>query len=110
MGAIEIAGLIVSGLSFLNDLRRDHGDLTAWTEDDIEVDAEWLDLALGKGVLTGQPNDFAWINERSLPTRELQGTHTAVVAHNDEKRIRYRIVRGRVTDPGGRSILVRRVG
>ena len=56
--------------------------------------------------MKGSPQDFAWVRTKRLPTFELEGTHSAVFAFNKEKKVKYRIVRGRV---GDREILVRRV-
>lgn len=58
------------------------------------ADTAWLGVALAKGVLAGQMDDFAWIKIGRLPQAELEGTHPAVLAENREKRIRYRILAG----------------
>src|SRR6476646_7680354 len=101
----EIAGLSVSGLSTVLNFRKTVQDWLAWKDEDVEVDNEWLDLAINKGVLEGKPGDYEWTRLISLPTAELKGTHSAVVAINKEKRIKYRIVQGSPTEPGGRIIL-----
>ena len=102
---IEIAELIVSGISLLNDLRELHKDLTAWSEADLLVDDEWLALALAKGQLAGILSDYSWSAEARVPTRELKGTHQIVVAHNDLKKIKYRIVKG----VGNRLVLTKKL-
>lgn len=95
---IEIAGLIVSGIGLVADLAKQFKDLSTWKEEDIEVDGEWLGLALEKNVLSGVPDQFAWVRLRSLPTAELKGSHAAVVAVNESKRLKYRIVMGSIDD------------
>lgn len=92
--SFEIAGFIVSGISLLNELFQTHKDLTSWIEQDLEVDAEWLPLAISKGILEGSETQYAWAKSPSVATKELQGTHQIVIARNDEKKIKYRIVRG----------------
>jgi hypothetical protein len=60
-------------------------------------------------VITGKPEDYEWTRLSSLPTAELKGTKTAVVAINEKKRVRYRIVLGSPTEPGGRLILTKKL-
>jgi hypothetical protein len=104
----EIAGLSVSGLNTVLKLRDTIQDWLAWKDEDVEVDNEWLALAIDKGVLEGKLGDYEWTRLTSLPTAELKGTHSAVVAFNKEKRIKYRIVKGSPTEPGGRVILTKK--
>lgn len=104
---VSIAGLVVSGLSLLNDLRGTIGDITQWAEADLEVDSHWLSVALEKGVLDGdEATDFVWAAERKVPTLELKGEHQVVVAFNKQKEIIYRITLGQRPD---RLILMRRI-
>jgi hypothetical protein len=105
----EIAGLSVSGLNTVLNFRKTVQDWLAWKDEDVEVDNEWLDLAINKGVLKGKPGDYEWTRLISLPTPELKGTHSAVVAINNEKRIKYRIVQGSPTEPDGRIILTKKL-
>jgi hypothetical protein len=51
-------------------------------------------------------DSFRCVNEDNVLTRELEGTYQVVFAYNDEKKIRYRIVRGR---PGKRSVLMQKI-
>jgi hypothetical protein len=95
---IEIAGLIVSSIGLVANLAKQYKDLAAWNEADIEVDQEWLELALEKKVLLGAPDQFALLHLRRLPTVELRGTHAAVVAVNESKKLKYRIVMGSIDD------------
>jgi hypothetical protein len=96
---IELAGLVISGMSLANDLFSQHGDLASWSEQDIQVDSEWLPLALSKGVLIGAEEHYRWSMLSSVPTRTLKGTHELVYAYNKEKKIKYRILRGRTPEP-----------
>src|SRR5262245_15476833 len=102
---LEVAGFVVSGIGLLNDLLGTHKDMTAWQEADLLVDGRWLDVAIAKGLLTGHSNDYNWTPEARVPTLELEGTHTVVVAHNDDKKIKYRLVQGQ---PGDRLVLVKK--
>ena len=95
---IEIAGLMVSGIGLVTNLVKTFKDIAEWDEEDIEVDNDWLAVALEKNVLSGQPDHFAWLHLRRLPTAELRGTHAAVIAHNDKKRLKYRLVMGSPID------------
>ena len=110
MAIIEIAGLAVSAIGVFNDLLLTYRDLTKWDQADIEVDSDWLDLALTEGVLPGSADQYRWMNERRVPSAELRGTHNVIVAINKDKRLKYRVVRGKIHDANGRSILVRKVG
>ena len=102
---IEIAGLIVSGIGLIKDLCALHDDVSSWSNEDLEVDSEWLELALQKELLSGEVTDYGWANLRSVPTRELQGTHEVVTAHNVDRKVLYRIVRGL---EGGRIVLMKK--
>ena len=106
MDFFSIAGLAVSGIGLLNDFGTTYRDILKWQEEDVEVDAEWLELALNKGIIEGTLDSFAWANLRRVPTLELKGTHQPVVAINKDKRVKYRIVRGSVDD---RLVLMKKV-
>jgi hypothetical protein len=82
----------------INDLVSTHRDISRWEEADIQVDNEWLDLALEKKVIEGTSDLFSWARLERVPTLELKGTHHTVIAINKDKKIKYRIVRGS-TDP-----------
>ena len=99
---LEIAGLALTGLSTIKDMIELFGDLTSWKEDDLLVDDEWLGLAIQAGLI--DQAEYAWSAERSVPTRELKGSHAVVTAYNDTKKLKYRIVRGHGAD---RAILVK---
>jgi hypothetical protein len=101
----EIAGLMVSGISLLNDLMSTSRDLKSWEEKDLLVDQEWLGLAIKNGRVTGAMESFCWAKEKKVPTMELKGTGQVVIAHNDAKKILYRIVDGH---PGNRNILMKK--
>ena len=102
---LEIAGIVISGVGLLNDLWGRYKDLSAWQEADLLVDNEYLALALSKGVLQGAETDYLWSNEDKVATRELRGTHHVVIAFNADKKVKYRIVRGRAHD---RAILMKK--
>jgi hypothetical protein len=102
---LEIAGVVISGVGLLNDLWDRFKDLSAWQEADLLVDNEYLPLALSKGVLQGAEADYLWSNEDKAATRELRGTHHVVIAFNADKKVKYRIVRGRAHD---RAILMKK--
>jgi hypothetical protein len=104
---LEIAGLVVTVVGVLNDLAKTYVDLAKWEETDIEVDDEWLELAIEKGVLTHEVGDYMWVSESRVPTRELRGTAKVVVAVNADRRIKYRIVQGKPHHVS-RNILMRK--
>ncbi len=95
---LEIGGLIVSGIGLIKDLYTLYGDLDTWDNEDLEVDNEWLQLALQKGILSGVEGDYSWPLLRSVPTLQLKSSHEVVTAHNADKKVLYRIVRGPKTD------------
>jgi hypothetical protein len=61
---------------------------------------------LEKGLVEGKLSDFEWLRLERLPSAELRETHSAVVAFNEDRRIKYRILIGPADDP---VILVRKV-
>ncbi len=95
---LEIAGLILSGIGLIKDLYGLYNDLDTWTNEDLEVDKEWLPLALELGILDGAENDYRFVSRRKVPTLELKGTHQVVAAHNKYRKIIYQIVRGSPQD------------
>ncbi len=103
---MEIAGVMISGVSLLNDLWGRFKDLSTWTEGDLLVDNDYLSLAIAKGQLEGSAQEYAWSREESVPTRELRGTHRVVIAFNSDRKVKYRICQGRV---GDRLILMKKV-
>jgi hypothetical protein len=106
---IEIAGLAVSGLNLALNLFKTAKDARSWEERDIEVDSDWLGLAIEKAILPGPDSDYQWMNESRVPSAELRTTYSPVIAHNDERRIRYRLFQGGATTIGGRLMLVKRI-
>lgn len=102
---IEVAGSIISGISLIKDLYTIHKDLGSWKERDLEVDRDWLPLALKHNLLTGTEADYRWVALRRVPTLELEGTYQVAVAHNDDKKVLSRIVYGHLNN---RSVLMRR--
>jgi hypothetical protein len=94
----EIAGLAVSGVNLALTLQKSFKDWLSWKECDLEVELDWLPVALEMGVFDGKEEDFEWTRVTRLPIAELRGTHSAVIAFNDQKKIRYRIAVGPPTD------------
>ena len=80
----EIAGLTITGINWALKLRKLYKDWNSWDESDVEVDGDWLDVALKMKVIEGSPQDFQWMRKERLPTAELKGTHSAVFAINKE--------------------------
>ncbi len=105
---LEIAGLVVTSIGLAVDLAKKFADWAKWEERDVEVDCEWLQLALEKGVLDGTEQDYDWRMLKNAPTLELQKTHSVVVALNRQKKIRYRIVKK--TKNKELAILLKRLG
>lgn len=101
----EIAGFIISGVGLISDLLGRYKDFTAWEEADLQVDGEWLSLALSKNQLPGHAEDYFWSAEEKVPTRKLKGTHQVVIAYNEKSKIKHRIVRG---NQNNKLILMRR--
>ena len=95
---LEIAGVMISGVSLLSDLWDRYKDLSTWTEADLLVDGDYLTLALAKGLIEGSAGELVWSREEKVPTRELRGTHHVVIAFNADKKIKYRICQGRSDD------------
>ena len=102
---LEIAGVILSGVSLLKDLFDLHQDLDSWEQQDLEVDREWLPLALEHEILSGDQEDYYYASLRRVPTLELKGTHSVVAAYNAETKTIHRIVQGR---PDDRLVLMRK--
>lgn len=93
---LEIAGLAISSIGLAVSLAKEYKYWSAWGERDVEVDMKWLEVALEKGILDGTKNDYTWRLLKEVPTLELKGTHSVVIAVNKNKRLRYRIVVGKV--------------
>jgi len=91
---IEIAGLIISGISLLKDLQNIFKDLNSWEEKDLVVDMEWVPLAIKKGILPGNESEYVWKRLENVSTLDLKGSHQVVIAHNDDKKTYYRIMQG----------------
>ena len=106
MDIISVAGLAISAFGLFKDLAQKHEDLDTWKEEDLPVDRYWLPTALEKGYLTGDTADYAWPLIVSAPTLEMKGTHEVVLAVNEKKKTKYRLVQG---PPAGRLILMRKV-
>ena len=105
MEIISIANLAITALGVFHSLRKSHKDLQNWEESDLEVEFRWLDVALEKGFLDGEKSDYAWPLARSVNMLELKGTHQTVLAINENKRSRHRLVVG---PPSKRHVLVRK--
>ena len=105
---LEIAGLVVTSIGLAVDLAVRVTDWAKWEECDVEVDCEWLQLALEKGELDGTEQDYDWRMLKNAPTLELKKTHSVVVALNREKKIRYRIVKK--TRNKETAVLLKRLG
>ena len=72
----------------------------------IEVDAEWLKLAIRDKLLSGNEEDYAWVNNEKVATYELKGTYEVALAINAKKKIKYRITRGRIPQA---NVLMRKI-
>jgi hypothetical protein len=103
---LEIAGLAISSIGLAVDWAVKINDWAEWEVADLLVDSDWLALAIGNGILDGAENEYAWSREDKLATREMSGTHTVVMAADEKKRKKYRVVRGR---EGDRLVLVKRL-
>ena len=103
---LSIAGVMISGVGVSATLLQRYNDLNKWEEKDLEVDGAWLEAAIEAGQLSGDPAGYAWPMEAHVPTMELKGTHSTVIAVNEEKRSKYRLVRG---EPGHRHLLVKKL-
>ena len=73
MEIVSIAGVVISGLSFANDLWASFRDLHSWEEQDLPVDAEWPAVAMEKVVIPRAR--YGWEAERAVPTGELKGKY-----------------------------------
>ena len=92
----EIAGLAISSIGLAVSLAKKYKDRSAWDERDVEVDMEWLEVALEKGILDGTKDDYRWRLLKEVPTLELKETHSVVIAINKDKKLKYRIVVGKI--------------
>jgi hypothetical protein len=63
--------------------------LTTGTEQDLEVDGDWLPLAIEKSVLP--PDGYTWSSEDKIPDARIARHAQVVVAYNAGKKIKYRI-------------------
>lgn len=102
----EIAGLVVSSIGLAVDLAARFGDWVKWEEEDLLVDRDWLAEAIDKGILDGAEDEYRWSSEDKVATREIKGTYSVVMAADEKKRLKYRLVRGR---EGSRLILMKRL-
>ena len=103
---LEIAGLVVSAIGLTADMAGKIADWKRWEEAIVPVDGNWLALAIDKGILEGAVDEYFCSREEKVATRQLKGTHDVVVAANEEKRLKYRLVRGR---EGNRLVLMKRL-
>ena len=93
---IEFLGLAVSSIGVMNDLLNTKRDRETWKDEDWPVDRNWLELAVKAGHVTGTM--FRWVREDGVLAKTLEGRHQVVLAYNDEKKTRYRIVRARPSE------------
>jgi hypothetical protein len=91
----ELLGVMISFIGVTNDWLNTKRDRETWKDEELTVNRKFPELALKAGLVTGAMDRFRWVSEDDVLARELEGTHQVVFAYNDEKRIRYRIVRGR---------------
>ena len=105
MEIVSIAGLAITAFGLWHNLSKDHKDLSQWEESDLEVDFEWLNVAIEKGFLDGEKSDYEWPVAKRVNTLLLKGNHQTVIAINEDKRSRHRLVVG---PPGDRLVLVRK--
>jgi hypothetical protein len=103
---LAISFLAISFIGVTNDLLNTKRDRETWKDEEWLVNEKFPELAIKAGLLTGAMDSFRCVNEDNVLTRELEGTYQVVFAYNDEKKIRYRIVRGR---PGKRSVLMQKI-
>ena len=106
MEIISIANLAITALGVFHNLVKSHKDLSDWEESDLEVEFRWVDAALEQGLLDGEKSDYAWPLAKRVFTLELKGTHETVVALNEDKRSRHRLVVGPASN---RHVLVRKI-
>ena len=88
---LSIAGLAISGIGLFAQLSKDVHDFGNWDEQDLPVDRDWLDLAIKQGIL--ESGDYRWRRLEKVPIAELSEKASTVIAYNEEKRVKYRIVR-----------------
>jgi hypothetical protein len=91
----EFLGVALSFIGVTNDGLNTQHDRETWKDEEWAVNRKFPELALKAGLVTGAMDRFRWVSEDDVLTRELERTHQVVFAYNDEKKIRYRIVRGR---------------
>ena len=91
----ELLGVVISFIGVTNDWPNTKRDRETWKDEELAVNRKFPELALKAGLVTGAMDRFRWVSEDDVLTRELEKTHQVVFAYNDEKKIRYRIVRGR---------------
>jgi len=103
---IEIAGLVLSSIGLAADLAGRIVDWVDWEQADLLVDRDLLPLAMAKDILDGAEDDYHWSSEDKVATRELKGTHSVVMAADEKKRQKYRVVRGK---EGDRLVLMKRL-
>ena len=94
MSGIEIAGITIGGVGLAATLVQTYKDLAGWKTEDLQVDRNWLELAMKNGRIDGAPEDYHWSRAESVETRREAGTHEIVFAAATKGRIKYRIVRG----------------
>lgn len=95
MSKTILSGFTITAIDTANSLAKTLKEFRIYAEKDIEVDHSWLFLALRNEVLEGTLGDYLWTPERTVPTRELEGTHCVIIAINKDKRLKYRMVKGR---------------
>lgn len=103
---LEIAGVAISLIGLAVDLSGKIGGWVKFEETDLLVDRDWLALAIDKSIVDGTEDDYRWSSEDKIASRELRGTHSVVMAVDEEKRTKYRMVRGR---EGERLVLMKRL-
>ena len=92
---VEFVGVELSFIGVPDDGLNTKHDHETWNNEEWAVNRKFPELALKAGLVTGAMDRFRWVSEDDVLTRELERTHQVVFAYNDEKKIRYRIVRGR---------------
>ena len=89
----EFLGVALSFIGVPDDGLNTKHDHETWNDEEWAVNRKFPELALKAGLVTGAIDRFRWVSEDDVLTRELERTHQVVFAYNDEKKIRYRIVR-----------------
>lgn len=90
---LKIDDCPVTAIALYRDLLNLHPDLPQWPVDPLNIDGKWLSIALEAGHITGAVSDYRWVLPRKVDENEGSQTHSAVIAINAERKIRYQLQR-----------------